>query len=90
MDSSYGAETLTLAEEGLDESTIRSSISSADMECFPYCHESHNCVKQERSNLGKNRIKDRGVNGICMLTKNPIKQDNISSSQTRGKSEPTE
>lgn len=33
----------------------------------------------------KNGIKDRGVNGICMLTKNPIKQDNISSSQTREK-----
>ena len=57
MGSSYGAETLTLAEERLNEPTIRSSISSANVECFPYCHECHDCVKQERSNLKEKKNK---------------------------------
>lgn len=45
----------TLAEESLNKAAVRTSITSADVERFPYGHKGHDRVEEQRRDLNENR-----------------------------------
>lgn len=65
----------TLAQESLNQAAVGTPITSTDVEGFPYGHEGHNRVEEQRRNLNKKyeymRLRS-SQQGKELLTKKPI------------------